>query len=182
MISERNRLTGNKIIAMQGHYSTVHYSNRLLLGCWHQEALGEHARSDNVYLTLPPHTYRTDTSHVEAGLITLTLLNMITWKDIIYHPLDDNQAWWQRTKLTAIELTTRRSLYKNRLFLTADCAVDRVTYGNLRANISDALFEVLEYSRITCAMYLVLEAAVCPMTVSVIWKQISDDVRSLILR
>jgi hypothetical protein len=42
--------------------------------------------------------------------------------------------------------------------LTADCAVDRVTYGNLQANISDALFEVPAYKHITCATYLVLEA------------------------
>jgi hypothetical protein len=101
---------------------------------------------DNVHFTLPPHTDHTDTSDLDVGLIMLRLLNMITWKYIIYYPLDVNQAWWQRTKLTAIELTKRRSLYKNRLFFMADFAVDRVTYRNLRANISDALFEVLAYN------------------------------------
>jgi hypothetical protein len=166
MISERNRLTCSKISAMQGHYFAVHYGNRLFLWCWHLEALGEHARSDNVYLILSPHTDRTDTSRVDASLITLRLMNLITWKGIIYYPLDDNQAWWQRTKLTAIELTTWCSLYKNRLFwwLTARLtAWPMETYEQYFWHS-----DVLAYSRITCATYIVLEAAVCPMAASVI--------------
>jgi hypothetical protein len=63
----------------------------IVLYCFYDvgiEALGEHARTDNVHFTLPPHTDHTDTSHIDAGLIVLGLLNMITRnriKDVIYY-------------------------------------------------------------------------------------------------
>jgi hypothetical protein len=152
---------------MQGHYSAVDYNNKfyfkMMLWCWHRGLRRACTlRQCVIYFTTTHGPYTSHDMTVEYEYMKGYYLLCLVCQPGLMATYQVNSDWIDNTAFIVQTIG---------LFLTTDCAADRMTRGNLFANTSDALFEVLTYNRIICSTYLVLEATGCRLLLQLYGKK-----------